>query len=91
MKLTRISTVQRKVLARVLAFATLAVVLSGWAYSQQQEPLTPQSAAVRAPGGTTGFNTKTFSVIVNVNGSLALGPYGSNSFSLAACGASLDS
>lgn len=85
MKQTRIGTVP-KVLARVLAFATLAVVLSSWAYSQEQPPLSAESTAIREPAGTTGVNTKTYSVIVNVNGSLALGPAGSNSFNFGSPG-----
>jgi hypothetical protein len=79
MKNSTIVAMSRKTVARALAFLALAIVLGSWAYAEEQPPLTGQSA-IRSNAGTTGFNTKTYSVIVNSNGSLALGPAGSGSF-----------
>jgi hypothetical protein len=49
--------------------------------SAEEQPSTPPTvrSAVVAPLTTSGFVTKTYSVIVNVNGTLALGPAGATS------------
>lgn len=59
--------------------AGLAVGAPPPASAEQQPPRPPNSAAEVAPLTTSGFVTKTYSVIVNVNGTLALGPAGATS------------
>ena len=59
--------------------------------SAEDQPSTPPTVrpeVVVPHNGTSGFTTKTYSVIVNVNGTLALGPAGafSDDFSCAFCG-----
>ena len=82
MKNSTIVAMSRTTIASALAFLALAIVLGSWAYAEDQPPLTNLSAVTRN-AGTTGYNTKTYSVIVNHNGSLALGPAGSSSFEFA--------
>lgn len=84
MKKSTIVAMSRTTIASALAFLALAIVLGSWAYAEDQPPLTNQSA-VTGSAGTTG-HTKTYSVIVNQNGSLALGPAGSTSFEFATPG-----
>jgi hypothetical protein len=67
--------------ARTLALLALTIVFGSWASAEDQPPLMNQLTITRN-AGTTGVNTKTYSVIVNVSGSLALGPAGSTSFNL---------
>ena len=70
--------------------ALLAVGAPPLASAEEQpaSPPTVRSEAVVRNGGTSGINTKTYSVIVNVDGTLALGPAGafSDDFACATCG-----
>jgi hypothetical protein len=70
--------------------AVLAMSAPRMASAQEAQPASPPTAraAVAAPLTTSGFLTKTYSVIVNVNGTLALGPAGATSddFACATCG-----
>ena len=59
--------------------ALLAVGAPPLASAEEQPPAPPNSAAEVKPLTTSGFVTKTYSVIVNVNGTLALGPAGTTS------------
>jgi hypothetical protein len=77
----------------VAASAIVALVAVGAPplASAEEQPASspaPRSEALVRNAGTSGFTTKTYSVIVNVNGTLALGPAGafSDDFSCAACG-----
>lgn len=77
------SVITNHVLAGTLAIAAFALSVGTKAHGQEQPPSSDAMAAsVRPAAGTTGVNTKTYSVIVNVNGTLALGPAGSGSTNL---------
>ena len=82
MKEVTIARLLRNTMARALAFVALTFALGSWAYTQEQPASSGESTAITTGAGTTGVNTKSYSVIVNVNGTLALGPAGSNSFNL---------
>jgi len=67
------------------------VLISGSpSFAQRQQPPSKPGVAeaLAEPAGSLGVNTKTYSAIVNVDGSLALGPSGasSNDFGCATCG-----
>ncbi len=68
--------------------AGLAVGAPPPASAEQQPSNSPVKAATMAPLTTTGILTKTYSVIVNVDGTLAVGPAGavSDDFGCATCG-----
>ena len=58
-----ITTSPPKILARILAVTALAVLLGSRAYSQEQPPLSGESAAIKTNAGTTGVNTKTYAQV----------------------------
>ena len=62
--------------------ATLAAGAPLFANAEEQPRTSPAAAAAAAPATTTGILTKTFSVIVNENGTLAVGPSGATSSSI---------
>jgi hypothetical protein len=68
--------------------AGLALGAPPLASAEEQPASPPNSAAKFKPLTTTGFLTKTYSVIVNVDGTLALGPAGATSddFTCETCG-----
>ena len=68
--------------------AALAMGASPPASAEEQPAYSQVRPALSSAAGTSGFTTKTYSVIVNVNGTLALGPAGaaSDDFGCATCG-----
>jgi len=75
-------------------FLTASAIVAGLAAvapplaSAEEQPAYSQAKPALAPLTTSGFTTKTYSVIVNINGTLALGPAGaaSDDFGCATCG-----
>ena len=63
MKPSTITTVPQKIRARILAVIASAVLLGSWGYSQEQPPLSGESAAIKTNAGTTGVNTKTYAQV----------------------------
>ena len=63
MKPSTITRGPRKILARILAVTALAVLFGSWAYSQEQPPLSGESAAIKTNSGTTSLNTNTYAQV----------------------------
>ena len=63
MKPSTITRGPRKILARILAVTALAVLLGSWAYSQEQPPLSGESAGIKTNPGTTSVNSKTYAQV----------------------------
>src|SRR5215471_8660465 len=59
MKPSKITTIQRKILVRILAVTASAVLFGSWGYSQEQPPLTQESTVIKPNAGTADVNTKT--------------------------------
>src|ERR1700730_7092757 len=69
----------------------IALISGSPSFAQRQQPPSKPGVAealAEPAAGSLGVNTKTYSAIVNVDGSLALGPSGasSNDFGCATCG-----
>ena len=63
MKPSTITRGPRKILARILAVTALAVLLGSWAYSQEQPPLSGESAGIKTNPGTTSVISKTYAQV----------------------------
>jgi hypothetical protein len=63
MKLSTITTVPQKILARILVVIASAVLLGSWGYSQGQPPLSGESATIKTNSVTTSVNTKTYAQV----------------------------
>jgi hypothetical protein len=63
------------------ALVGVALLTSSSLFAQQHSPPGPAALeeAAEPAAGTLGVNTKTYSALVNADGTLALGPAGSNS------------
>ena len=70
-----------KIALNSAALVGIALLGSSPSFAAQRQQPAPRadSAAELAGSGTLGVNTKTYSAIVNVDGSLALGPAGTSS------------